>query len=119
MNIADGALLNETAWSALVGMSKKHAPTRLRPGARGRVNNRPLSTITITPAQKTRSPRVNICLLPPPSSTVAVIKHAVLRGTSLVRVKYSSAPLLRRRLDGLRHLREAPRVVPNQPPDLA
>jgi hypothetical protein len=25
MNIADGALLNETAWSALVGMSKKHA----------------------------------------------------------------------------------------------
>ena len=25
MNIADGALLNETAWSALVGMSKKNA----------------------------------------------------------------------------------------------
>ena len=25
MNLADGALLNETAWSALVGMSKKHA----------------------------------------------------------------------------------------------
>ena len=25
MNLADGALLNETAWSALVGMSKKNA----------------------------------------------------------------------------------------------
>ena len=25
MNIADGALLNETAWSALVGMAKKTA----------------------------------------------------------------------------------------------
>ena len=25
MNLADGALLNETAWSALVGMSKKQA----------------------------------------------------------------------------------------------
>ena len=25
MNIADGALLNETAWSALVGMRKKEA----------------------------------------------------------------------------------------------
>ena len=25
MNLADGALLNETAWSALVGIKKKHA----------------------------------------------------------------------------------------------
>ena len=25
MNLADGALLNETAWSALVGMAKKTA----------------------------------------------------------------------------------------------